>query len=267
VLTNLLSNAVKFTPAGKVAVEVSASRPADREALLRVEVTDTGIGIETSDVAELFDPFHQADVSLTRKYGGTGIGLAVARRLVELLGGEIGVRSEPGRGSTFWFTARVGVREPADERAPMSGASERRSAPEAMPRRGEARARILVVEDNPVNAAVIVAMLHKLGYRTELATDGWEAVAAFSPGSFDAVLMDCQMPGLDGYAATSQIRLQEEGDRTPIIAVTAKAMRGDRDECLAAGMDDYLAKPLRAESLDEVLQRWVTGGPESSVAA
>jgi signal transduction histidine kinase/CheY-like chemotaxis protein/HPt (histidine-containing phosphotransfer) domain-containing protein len=397
VLTNLLSNAVKFTAEGEVVTVVSSVEHEDDAAIVRFEVTDTGIGIDPAKIPLLFDSFSQADSSMTRRYGGTGLGLAICKQLVELMGGELGARSEPGKGSTFWFTVPFDVvshermsrrlrpeqagdvrllvvddnatnrlivtrqaeawgmqadaaedaleglavlREAARRDEPYdvavldlmmpgmdgielareigrdadlrdtamillaSSLGRRAEAEEAgvracltkparqsklydaivyaladaaapRPRRSrepvESRPRavtgeaILVVEDNPVNQAVAVGMLERRGYRAELAANGREGLQALARAEYCAVLMDCQMPEMDGYEATSEIRRVEAGKRhTPIIAMTAHSMKGDRERCLAVGMDDYLAKPLRAEELERVLGRWITGGSTAS---
>jgi len=400
VLTNLISNAVKFTEHGEVVVRASREAETRSAVLVRIEVTDTGIGIAPAVQPKLFDAFVQADGSTTRKYGGTGLGLAICRRLVELMGGEIGLTSTPGVGSTFWFTARfekqpaasaiaaialaelarlrdrrmlivddnatnrkilhyqltnwgiahhavesgrealaalraaAAVGQPFDllildhhmpemdgqmlaaaVRADDAIASTRmvmmtslghfdpdalreagisvrlikpvkqaqlratlarvldetetaRPAPAApvvavpVARAtpiGEKPARILVAEDNPVNQRVILLQLRQLGYAADAVANGNEAVAAVIQQTYDIVLMDCQMPELDGYQATQQIREQEAGQtRVPIIAMTAHALAGDRDKCLAAGMDDYISKPVKTAALAEVLMRWDT---------
>jgi PAS domain S-box-containing protein len=396
VLTNLLSNAIKFTAAGEVRVSVRREQAPSGAVRVRVEVTDTGIGIAPERVQELFEPFSQADVSTTRRYGGTGLGLAISRQLVELMGGEIGAESEPGAGSTFWFTARLGrvpeeratrrarvsipegtrilvVDDNATNRAIVSGYLREREArcdmavsgrdalaklhaaaragepyelvvldchmPEmdgieltreirATPRLRSARllmltstggdmeaareagvdryvgkpirrarlletvaellagtpaeqaareapqpaaatdavpvrGRVLVAEDNPVNQLVITGMLAKRGFQADVVADGEAAVTGLRPGEHAAVFMDCQMPVLDGYEATERIRAGEgPGTRVPVIAMTAHAMAGDRERCLASGMDDYMSKPVRAEDLDAVIERWLDGdGP------
>ncbi|MBO9520582.1 MAG: response regulator [Nocardioidaceae bacterium] len=244
VLANLVSNAIKFTQDGRVVIRVGAA-PEDDEVVLRVEVADTGIGMDPEQLARIFQPFRQADASTTRNFGGTGLGLTIAHRLAGALGGQIGVRSSTGRGSTFWFTARF--RQPLEVpelagRAELAGAE----------RRGGGH--VLVVEDNEVNQLVAVGMLNILGYTSEVAADGAAAAARAAGGRFDAVLMDLQMPRLDGYAATRLIRGSEpSGVRVPIIALTASATAGEQERCLAAGMTGFLSKPVGLEALGKVL--------------
>jgi len=395
VLINLLGNAIKFTHQGEVVLRVGAAEAGDRDALLRFEIVDTGIGIAADKQDALFEPFSQADASTTRTYGGTGLGLAICKRIVALLGGEIGLRSRPGEGSTFWFTARMatpleaagaplralddlrdlhvlivddnqtnrtilehqvrcwGMRagsaaagadglemlraavaagEPYDiaildmEMPGMDGLKLAREihADAALARtplvlltcyavrgsaklarqaridgyltkpvrqsqlydclatvmgsgtqaaglvtrhvlneaQARARPRLLVAEDNTINQKLIVAMLSKLGYRADIVANGIEAVDAVFTIGYGTVLMDCQMPEMDGFRAAAEIRKREEGARrTAIIAVTAGAMAGDRERCLAAGMDDYITKPIKLDELDAALRRW-TGGHE-----
>jgi two-component system, sensor histidine kinase and response regulator len=403
ILTNLGGNAVKFTREGEVVLRASLVEDKGDTAEVRLEVTDTGIGIEPEVQEQLFHPFAQADTSSTRTYGGTGLGLSISRQLVELMGGQIGVESEPGKGSTFWFTipfkkqparAVVAPRSPGDLRAlhvlivddnatnrtilnkqisswgmrndeaenaeqalarmyaaaeagdpfnlvildmqmpEMDGMELARiikadtdlsssqlvmltsvgqrgagqeawqagiaayltkpvrqselhdciamvmagpdAAPLAMPSappalvtrhrlreaRAQQRARILVAEDNPVNQKVAVKMLEKRGFRVDVAANGLEAVEAVSRRPYAAVLMDCQMPQMDGYEATMAIReLDSAARQIPIIAMTAQAMQGDRERCIAAGMDDYVSKPIAPETLDEALARWIVSLP------
>ena len=393
VIANFVSNAVKFTPEGEVVVRAISSPAAGEGALLRLEVSDTGIGIERSSLEHLFKPFSQADGSTTRRYGGTGLGLSISRQLIELMGGEVGAESEPGKGSTFWFelpliAAEGGDEGPAEERElaglrvlvvddnatnrtllrrqlmtswemsceTAEGASQalemleaaagtgrpyalalldlnmpdvdgyglarairakpalrgmrlvmltslgpRSEAPEEVTLDGflskpvrqsrlyeeiqavmaddravsELRQRrspseggrppdgaaplILVAEDNPVNQTVAIRMLERCGYQTKVVNDGRAALEALSERSYAAVLMDVHMPRLDGYEATREIRRREQGARrTPIIAMTASSMQGDRDRCLAAGMDAYLSKPVRARALKDTLRQWVS---------
>ncbi len=394
ILLNLMSNGVKFTDDGEVEIRVRLVDPNGAESGIRFEVRDTGIGIEPHRISPLFESFSQADASMTRRYGGTGLGLAIAKQLATMMGGEVGAASEPGQGSTFWFTARLEALAPEPGRdsgpdlsglhllvvddsdgasaalrqrleswgarcstapaaeeglealraagrdahpvtvalvdASMPGTSGSElarlmksdpqlattevvllaasaadrldaEAPEiagcltkpvsdgplravlsallhegptvfgesteqgtVLAPRSPASPAILIVEDNRVNASVAVALLERRGYRADVARDGVEALAALSRTRYAAVLMDCQMPRLDGYATTEEIRRREGTDhRTPIIALTANAMKGAREECLAADMDDYLAKPISAGALNEVLERWlpVVSGP------
>jgi CheY-like chemotaxis protein len=256
VLVNLIGNAVKFTEQGGVFVRATVESEEPGAHRLRFEIQDTGIGISPETRKLLFEPFRQADGSTTRRYGGTGLGLAISRRLVELMGGQIGVDSQPDRGSTFWFTTAfesdapsfAGGSSPAVAMLPTTASTNhRRETP-----------RILVAEDNVVNREVAVRMLDQLGYRVDVVEDGQGAIEAASHTPYDAVLMDCQMPVLDGFEATAAIRLLDGPVAcTPIIALTASAMHGDRERCLAAGMDDYITKPVRRAVLSETLRRWV----------
>jgi CheY-like chemotaxis protein len=216
--------------------------------MLRVEVRDTGVGIPPSRVHTLFKPFSQVDASTTRRFGGTGLGLSIVRRLAELMGGQAGVESREGVGSTFWFSARFDVVS-AHEAATALAASPVDQA------RGGGK-RILLAEDNVVNEKVATRFLQKLGYVVHAVTNGREAVDAWAKGGYDLVLMDCQMPVLDGYAATREIRAREhDGQHIPIVALTANAMAKDEIECRQAGMDDYLAKPLDREALARCLEQ------------
>jgi PAS domain S-box-containing protein len=256
VLSNLVSNAVKFTAEGSIVVRVASVGGSGGDARLRFEVADTGIGVDPQALERLFQPFEQADASTTRNYGGTGLGLAIVRELSERMGGRIGAASEPGVGSTFWFELELSpaaaLAEPARLREePLHVvARENRSAP-----------LVLIAEDNPVNQIVAVRALEHCGCRTQVAADGEAALQALAAEHFDAVLMDCQMPGMDGYRATAELRLREHAEggdrRVPVIAMTASAMKGDIERCLAAGMDDYISKPMRPGVLLETLRRWL----------
>ncbi len=256
VLTNLGSNAVKFTDRGSVEVAVDLAERLPDGVLLRVEVRDTGPGIPLDAQQRLFDAFTQADPSTTRRHGGTGLGLTIARQLVDALGGELTLHSEVGRGTCFGFTAAFGTAT-GDARA-FQGAR-----PGSVPVPTIAH-RVLVVEDNQVNQMVAVGLLESAGYATEVAVDGVEAVTALEgEHGFAAVLMDCRMPRMDGYTAARAIRAQElPGCRVPIIAMTASALAGERERCLESGMDDFLTKPVDSERLQRVLRQWITGSPD-----
>ncbi len=263
ILTNLVSNAVKFTAEGEITVRVTEGAPSATGQRVRFEVTDTGIGIETGAAERLFEPFSQADSSTTRTYGGTGLGLSICRELVELMGGEIGATGALGRGSTFWFTADLGlVAGPTvDAAAP---------APAAPGTKGDALA-LLVVDDNAVNRTVAAEMLRKRGYRVEVARNGAEAVAATARDRYAVVLMDLHMPIMDGYEATRAIRSAErDGPRTAIVAMTSDTLDSVREACFAAGMDDHLAKPVTGEALAAAIERWRGGsrlGPAGDAPA
>ena len=232
VLTNLVGNAVKFTAAGRVSLHVAAA-----EGGLVFTVADTGIGIDAPARARLFEPFFQADSSISRRFGGTGLGLAICKRLVEAQGGEIGVDSEPGQGSRFWFRLPY---PPAEAPAPAA-------APALPPLPSLS---ILLAEDNPVNRKVALALLTRRGHRVETAEDGRAAVAAATRGGFDVVLMDMRMPDMDGLAAAAAIRrLDPPQGRVPIIALTANAMEDDVERCRAVGMDAHVAKPIDSAHL------------------
>ena len=247
VLVNLCGNAVKFTERGSVTVTLTLAGSDAQRVLLRCAVSDTGEGIPPDRLSALFKPFSQVDASTTRRYGGTGLGLSIVKRLAELLGGEVGVESREGSGSTFWFTASFEVQaaQPV-ETAPAAVAAA------ADPMRSERR--ILLVEDNAVNEKVATRFLQKLGYPVDVARNGREAVDAWASGYYDLILMDCQMPVLDGYEATREIRAREQAtQRIPIVALTANAMKDDDLKCKAAGMDDHLSKPLDREQLAHCL--------------
>ncbi|MDX2168086.1 MAG: ATP-binding protein [Deltaproteobacteria bacterium] len=254
VVLSLVENAVKFTESGGVEVKASQRGETAEGVEVDIRVTDTGIGIPLGQQTVLFDAFTQGDGSTTRRHGGAGLGLAVARRLVGLMGGEIGVNSAPGVGSTFWFTLVLPrAVEPMPEPVPV-----RTIGPLSLVTPPTPRGHLLVAEDNLVNQKVATKMLARLGYTADVVGNGREATAAVSRAAYDAVLMDCMMPEMDGYAATEAIRRAEGEERhIPIIAMTANAMPGDREHCLAVGMDDYVAKPVDVETLRAVLARHV----------
>ncbi len=257
IVLNFLGNAIKFTTVGSVEIEAVPETDGSTPEWT-IAVRDTGLGITAEQQARLFTKFTQADPSTTRCFGGTGLGLAISKQLAELMGGCVGVRSEPGVGSTFWVRLPLPpAPEPVTASAPVSIRTK-----EAV----EAGTRVLLVEDNVVNQKIAVRMLEKLGCVVDCALNGKFAVECCSIQSYGVIFMDCQMPVLDGYGATAQIRQGETGRRrTPIIALTAHAMAGDRERCLAAGMDDYLSKPLRREELAETLARWIPAYPLCSV--
>ncbi|MEY2570076.1 MAG: two-component system, sensor histidine kinase and response regulator [Acidimicrobiaceae bacterium] len=251
VLTNLVGNAVKFTKAGSIVVRVAADRDAAGEVVVRFAVTDTGEGIAPDKLQTVFEPFVQADTSTSRTYGGTGLGLAISSELVALMGGDCGVDSELAVGSTFWFTILVKATAGRPRAAVAAGPNVVASDPV----RG---GRLLLVEDNEINQRVAVAMLTGAGYDVDTVPNGRAAVDAHARTRYDAILMDCQMPELNGYEATASVRATEGTERhTPIIAMTAGARVEDRERCLASGMDDYVAKPVRKELLLAAVSHWL----------
>jgi len=259
-VVNLLGNAVKFTDQG--AVEVCAQLASDGR--VQIAVVDTGVGIPVAVQEKLFIPFTQADSSTSRRFGGSGLGLAITKRIVEMMGGEIGFTSQPGMGSSFWF---VVVLQPTA--APETASKEskgRKTGAWAVPQ--ALTFRVLVAEDNPVNQLVVLEQLASLGFEAAAVSNGLEALAALEEKPYDLVLMDCQMPELDGYETTLRMR-RREGERwqVPVIALTAHAMQGDREKCLVAGMNDYISKPFRVETLRQILQRWLVPGVETSAPA
>ena len=260
ILTNLLNNATKFTERGEIAVDVSC--PAAGR--LRLEVRDTGIGMAPEAAAAVFQPFRQADSATSRKYGGTGLGLAIIKQLAEMMDGNIVLESVAGQGSSFAVTVGVGTVAPEDAPA----APTRPALPAAPHGAGAAPPlRMLLVEDNAINQEIALAMLEETGYQATPADNGRRALALWQQQPFDVILMDCQMPDMDGFEATRRLRRMESEQgrsRTPIIALTANAILGDRELCLDAGMDDYLAKPYTRAALLAVLARW---RPASTAAA
>jgi len=248
VLINLLGNAVKFTEQGRIDLNVRVRSESSDLVILELEVTDTGIGIPAEKQGIIFSAFSQADGSTTRRFGGTGLGLSISNRLIRMLGGRIDVESAEGSGSTFRVELHAGVATVLSEEKPISGPSSE------LTRR---RMTILVAEDSKVNRIVAARILEKLGHEAVLVTNGHEALAAYQKQSFDAILMDVQMPEMDGFEATHRIRRLEAktGRRMPIIALTAHAMAGDRERCLEAGMDDYVSKPFSSRDLAEALER------------
>ncbi len=256
ILTNLIGNAVKFTDQGSVNLQVLLVKQTDGNVVLRFSVRDTGIGLTAEQRRGIFDAFTQADSSTTRKYGGTGLGLAISRQLVALMEGDISVDSEPGLGADFHFTAQFQI--PDDQEAAAIGYHRLQKATVGGMEQFDCR--VLVAEDNLTNQIVVRGMLELLGCRVTIAGNGREAVALAMKDQYDLIFMDCQMPELDGYSATAEIRRQEQTagrKKTPIIALTAHVMSGDREHCLRAGMDDYLGKPLQQDRLQEMLKKWL----------
>ena len=273
VLLNLAGNSIKFTESGEVVIRVSLDSADERSAVVRFSIEDTGIGIPADRLDAIFSPFTQVDGTVTRKYGGTGLGLTICGKLVHLLGGRIGVQSELGKGSKFWFTA-IFEKQPnhaGDVRLPVleahNGDLLRADAP--LPRQRQAR--ILLAEDNVVNQMVALGILEMLGHHADVVPDGKAAVTSLSSASYDLVLMDCQMPGMNGYEATTRIRDPLStvlNHSIPIVALTAHAMKGEREKCLASGMDDHISKPVEAPALAAVIQKWLgrEGGKPSRIS-
>lgn len=246
ILVNLIGNALKFTEHGSVGIEPHWQALDDDVLWFTCTVRDSGIGISSERLELMFDAFQQADSSISRRYGGTGLGLPIARTLAERMGGTLHARSEEGRGSVFTLEIPLALHHPTQAAVlapPPSG-------------HGEGR-KVLLVEDNPVNQTVIDAMLRGLGFDVSLATDGAQAIDCARNGLFAAILMDCRLPVVDGYEATRQIRQLPEYAQVPIIALTANALQGDRESCLRAGMNDYLSKPFKRMDLQQILQQWL----------
>lgn len=320
VLVNLIGNAVKFTDRGEIVLKVQSAKyqaPSQpltsltlnlepetlNQVVLRFSVQDTGIGIPENRQDRLFQVFSQVDGSSTRKYGGTGLGLALSKQLVECMGGSIGVESKAGQGSLFWFTIpleRPALQPPLEAEqaipceAPVPNKKEEQPIPITEPSSSGRSVRLLLVEDNLINQKLAVRLLKKLGYEVDVASNGYEALAALNDHTYAAIVMDCQMPEMDGFEATREIRRREAqlpvfSNRSPtepiptttreltgswqpapvhipIIALTANAVQGDRERCLEAGMDDYLTKPINPTELKKALEKWLshrlTGGPE-----
>jgi len=262
VLNNLLSNAVKFTETGEIRLKISNSEEIESQTALLFEVFDTGIGIDEEQKARLFQPFTQADISTMRRFGGTGLGLAICREIVEMMGGEIGVESEIGKSSRFWFTVRLvpssKFRVPSSKNQIYDDKefSEKDREKKLGTRNLElGTLKILIVEDDEVNREITSKLLEQIGYNSEFAENGAEAVKKTSEKDFDLILMDCQMPEMDGFAAAEMIRRSEKSPRPKIIALTAFSAEAEREKCFQAGMDDYLCKPVTKKDLVDIVQK------------
>ena len=253
ILINLVGNAVKFTERGQITLAIQLIEKSSADVLLRFAVTDTGIGISPEDQARLFKAFEQADGSMTRKYGGTGLGLAISKRLALLMGGDIGVTSLPGAGSTFWFTVRLGL---VAETVPAPAVSRERTFEDRLVAEYTGTY-ILLAEDEPVNQEVARSMLEDAGLAVDVAEDGEQAVTMAENTRYDLILMDMQMPKLNGVAAAQAIRALPGYAATPILAMTANAFDEDRRICLDAGMNDHIGKPVQPEKLFELLLKWL----------
>ncbi|WP_317618921.1 response regulator [Laspinema olomoucense] len=268
ILLNLVSNAIKFTPSGSISLEAKLEGKSNRKTRVDFRVIDTGIGIPSEAQAKLFQSFSQVDPSTSRQYGGTGLGLAICEQLVSIMQGEIGVTSDVNQGSTFWFTLPF---QTANGEGETQGESPGGREWDSLEKRGDRSLsvgkkdlKILVVEDHLINQTVILSQLETLGYQADCVANGLEALKCLEVQDYDIVLMDCQMPLMDGYTATQELRRREGNkNRTVVIALTAHAMKADRDKCLASGMDDYLSKPVDEEDLARIVQRWAQKIPLS----
>jgi two-component system sensor histidine kinase/response regulator len=252
-LLNLAGNAVKFTDGGVVTLRAMGVEDSQESALVRFEVQDTGIGVVPEALARMFQAFEQADSSTTRRYGGSGLGLAITRHLARLMGGDAGASSEQGVGSTFWFTVRLRKGKPsAAQSMAVAGASA-----EATLARDHRDSRILLVDDEPISGEVTRELLMAILPAIDVAESGRQAIERFGTQAYDLILMDMQMPGMDGLEATRRIRAMPGGGKVPIIALTANAFADDKARCLAAGMSDFVAKPINPEGLHAILLKWL----------
>jgi PAS domain S-box-containing protein len=256
IITNLAHNAVKFTEKGGVSINVSLERETDSDATMLFTIRDSGIGIHEDKIKELFMPFTQVDSAMSRRYGGTGLGLAISKKLSELLGGSITLESTPGTGSVFYFKVTI-------EKQAETGRKRKTTARISVDNFKRDAIRILLVEDNETNRHVALAILTKLGYISDFAVNGYECIEALKKQDYHLVLMDCQMPEMDGHEASKNIRSGRSGvinPDVPIVALTAHAMEGDREKCIAAGMNDYLSKPVKRKEIDDMIRKWLVSG-------
>jgi CheY-like chemotaxis protein len=260
IIVNLIGNAIKFTEWGEVGLRIGVDSRTPAELVLHFVVADTGVGIALEKQKLIFDAFSQADGSTARKFGGTGLGLSICSRLVELMGGKIWVESVLGRGSCFHFTARLREAGPGVEAVSATRVTRQAAVTE------KKRLRVLLAEDNAVNRKIACHVLEKHGYHVTVAVDGRQALAALDRAHFDVVLMDVQMPEMDGFETTAAIRARERGNGThlPIIAMTAHAMQGDRERCIDAGMDSYISKPLNVGELIELVEKFADAAQQDA---
>ena len=269
ILVNLVGNAVKFTERGGILIHVERIEDSHDNALFKVTVCDTGIGVPLDAQQKIFDPFAQADGSMTRRFGGTGLGLAIVKRFVALMGGDIGLTSIPGKGSTFWFTVRLGKQAMSERIGGESKQLDQRTKPGAFsnrspgfnPTKSRSRARILLAEDNATNQEVFLGMLELCGEAADVVGTGREAIEALERSQYDLVLMDCEMPEMDGLTATAEIRRREvvraDGKPVPIIALSGYAVSSYQASCLSGGMDGFLSKPAGLREIRNMLSQWL----------
>ncbi|WP_295452875.1 response regulator [uncultured Thiodictyon sp.] len=250
--TNYVGNAIKFTERGHIVIRVRQQAVSAGAVTVRFEVEDTGLGIATEAMKRLFTTFEQADNTTTRSYGGTGLGLAITKKLAELMGGTAGATSLPGSGSIFWFTVELKVGQKSFQTRCVAESAE------TVLKRDYADKRILLVEDEPINREVVMILLSDIGLVTMSAQDGQEAVALTRQQSFDLILMDMQMPVMDGLAATREIRNNPDYRLVPIIAMTANAFAEDRERCFEVGMNEFITKPVAPDRLFETLLKWLS---------
>lgn len=256
ILLNFTGNALKFTERGAITVRAQLLEDRLTDVLLRCEVVDTGIGIAPEDLPRMFTAFEQADGSMTRRFGGTGLGLAISKRLAGLMGGAVGVESRPGEGSCFWFTVRLQKEGVSEQSAPVDPVPLATSLEVQIASRFRG-ARVLVAEDEPVNREVAVGLLGYAGLRVDVAADGAEAVEMASRNRYALILMDMQMPRVNGIDATRAIRALSDRADVPILAMTANVFDEDRARCLAAGMNDHIGKPVDPEALYSTMLKWL----------
>jgi CheY-like chemotaxis protein/HPt (histidine-containing phosphotransfer) domain-containing protein len=261
IITNLVGNAIKFTDNGSISLHIRRDMEDEQHVTLHFLLRDSGIGVAADKLDTIFETFIQADGSSTRKYGGTGLGLTISRQLAELMGGTVGVESVEGEGATFWFT--VVLEKQTNKASSPDGITQNAGLKRLGACEAAASARLLLVEDDPTTQLVTKSILLKSGYQMDVASNGSEALKLLEENDYALVLMDCMMPGMNGYEVTAMVRDQTSNVRNhaiPIIALTANAFKEDRDTCLEAGMDDYLPKPIEIAELLAMLEKWVSSG-------